>query len=164
MKIGPNPTRWCVDMVGFHDPLLAETEFRQHLPAALQIHILSRRLCIRRTTGRWCRDSVWDRSRAWKLTSFYASAGCPKTWTVRNRYGCRYAKICIFPTVSLSNGRRLTRLRDLRPWYGKRLYLGWRCSQASGVVAGRCSGEATRCRQTRSGDEDDRIPAFEMLC
>jgi len=30
-----------------------------------------------------------------------------KTWTIRNRYGYRYAKICIFPTVSLSNGRRL---------------------------------------------------------
>ena len=27
------------------------------------------------------------------------------------------------------------------------LYLGWRWSQASGAVAGRCSGEATRCRQ-----------------
>ena len=36
------------------------------------------------------------------------------------------------------------------------LYLGWRWSQASGAVAGRCSGEATRCRQTRSGEEYDR--------
>ena len=32
----------------------------------------------------------------------------------------RYAKICIFSTVSLSNGRRLARLRDIRTWYGKR--------------------------------------------
>ena len=31
------------------------------------------------------------------------------------RYGFRYGNICIFPTVSLSNGRRLTGLRDLRP-------------------------------------------------
>jgi hypothetical protein len=38
----------------------------------------------------------------------------------------------------------------------ERLYLGWQWSQASGAVAGRCSGEAMRCRQARSGDEDDR--------
>jgi hypothetical protein len=36
------------------------------------------------------------------------------------------------------------------------LYLGWRCSQASGAMAGWCSGETTRCRRTRSGKEDDR--------
>jgi len=36
------------------------------------------------------------------------------------------------------------------------LYLGWRWSQASGAVEGRCSGEATQCRQTRSGEEYDR--------
>ena len=36
------------------------------------------------------------------------------------------------------------------------LYLGWRWSQASGAMVGRCSGEAMRCRQTRSGEEDDR--------
>ena len=36
------------------------------------------------------------------------------------------------------------------------LYLGWRWGQASGAVVGRCSGEATRCRQTCSGDEGDR--------
>jgi hypothetical protein len=37
-----------------------------------------------------------------------------KTWTIRNRYGRRYAQKCIPPVVSLSNGRHLTRLRDLR--------------------------------------------------
>ena len=36
------------------------------------------------------------------------------------------------------------------------LYLGWRWSQASGAVAGWYSGEATRCWQTRSGEEGDR--------
>jgi hypothetical protein len=40
-----------------------------------------------------------------------------KTWTIRNRYGHRYAKIRIPPTVSVSDRRRLTGLRDLRPWY-----------------------------------------------
>jgi hypothetical protein len=45
----------------------------------------------------------------------YASAGCPKTWIIQNRYGYRYAKICIFLTISLSNKRCLTRLCDLRP-------------------------------------------------
>ena len=108
MKIGPNPTLGCVDMVGFHDPLLAETEFRQHLPTALQIHILSRRLCIRRITGRWCRNSSTDRSRPWKLTISMHPWAVQITWTIRNRYGYRYAKICIFPSVSLTNGRRLS--------------------------------------------------------
>ena len=37
-----------------------------------------------------------------------------KTWTIRNRYGRTYAKFCIFPSVSISNGRRLTRLRDIQ--------------------------------------------------
>ena len=108
MKICPNPTPGCIHMVGFHDPLLAETEFRQHLPAALQIHVLSRRLCIRRTTGRWCQNSGTDRSRSWKLTISTHTWAVQITWTIRNRYRYRYAKICIFRTVSLSNGRRLS--------------------------------------------------------
>jgi len=37
------------------------------------------------------------------------------------------------------------------------LYLRWRWSQDSGAVASRCSGEATRCRQTSNGEEDDRV-------
>jgi hypothetical protein len=41
-------------------------------------------------------------------------------WTIRNRYGHRYASICIFPIVSLSNRRCLTRLHDLGTWYGNR--------------------------------------------
>ena len=69
----------------------------------------------------------------------YASSGCPKTWTIRNRYGRTYAKFCIFPSVYISNGRRLTRLRDIRtcgtksgvlyasPWYTS-CKLGGRCS------------------------------------
>ena len=35
------------------------------------------------------------------------------TWTIRNRYGRKYAEIRIPTTVSLSDGRRLTGLRDL---------------------------------------------------
>ena len=61
-----------------------------------------------------------DRSRAWKLTPSTHPRAVQKTWTIWNRYGYRYSKICIFPTVSLSNGRRLTRLRDIRTSYGKR--------------------------------------------
>ena len=37
-----------------------------------------------------------------------------KTWTIQNRYGRRYAKIRIPTTVSLSDERCLTELRDLR--------------------------------------------------
>jgi hypothetical protein len=43
-------------------------------------------------------------------------------WTIQNRYSRRYAMIYICPIVSLSNGRRLTGLRDLRPWDKKRGY------------------------------------------
>jgi hypothetical protein len=113
VKIGPNPTRGCVDGVTFHGLLLSETEFRQHLPAVLQIHVLAGRLCIRRTTGRWCRNSASSRSGPWKVTPSMHPRAVQSSWTIRNRYGHRYAEICIFPTVSLSNGRRLTGLRDL---------------------------------------------------
>ena len=117
MKIGPNPTRGCVDEFSFHALLLFEIEFRQHLPAVLQIHVLAWTLCIRRTTGRCYRNSVSDQSRAWKLTPSTHPRAVQKTWTIQNRYGYRYAKICIFPTVSLSNGRRLARLRDIQTSY-----------------------------------------------
>ena len=36
------------------------------------------------------------------------------------------------------------------------LYLRWWWSQASGAMEGRCSGEVTRCKQTDTGEEDDR--------
>ena len=95
-------------MVGFYDPLLDETEFRQHLLAALQIQVLSRRLCIQRTTGRWCQNSGTDQSRPWKLTTSTHSWAIQKRLTILNRFGYRYAMICIFPTVSLSNRGRLS--------------------------------------------------------
>jgi len=50
----------------------------------------------------------------------YTYSGCPKRWTIQNRYGYRYAKICIFPTISLSNGKHLARLHDIRTSYRKR--------------------------------------------
>jgi hypothetical protein len=61
-------TRGCVDEVSFHALLWSETKFRQHLPFALPIHVLERRVCIQRTTGRWCRNSISNPSRTWKLT------------------------------------------------------------------------------------------------
>ena len=142
MKIGPNSIRWCIDRVSFHALLLSEAEFRQHLPAVLQIHVLEGRLCIRRTTGRCCRTSITDRSRAWKLTASTHPRVVQKTWTIRNRYGYRYAKVCIFPTISLSNGRHLARLRDIQTWCGKKDLLclallsckvtnRWRCNSLS---------------------------------
>ena len=120
MKIGPNPTWGCVDGVSFHALLLSKIEFRQHLPVVLQIHVLEGRLCIWRTTGRCCQNSITDQSRAWKLTTSTHPWVVQKTWTIWNRYGYRYAKICIFSTIPLSNGRRLSRLRDIQIWYGKR--------------------------------------------
>lgn len=38
-KIGPNPTRECVDWVRFHDVVRPETKFRQYLPAVLQLYV-----------------------------------------------------------------------------------------------------------------------------
>jgi hypothetical protein len=42
VRIGPNPTRGCIDEVSFHALLLSKTEFRQHLLVVLQIHVLKR--------------------------------------------------------------------------------------------------------------------------
>jgi len=58
----------------------------------------------------YSRTSVADQSRPWKLTASMHPQAVQKTWTIRNSYGYRYAKICISPTISLSNGRRLTGL------------------------------------------------------
>ena len=148
MRIDPNPTRVCVDEVSFHAPLLSETEFRQHLSDVLPIHVLQRSLCIRRTMGRCCRNSGSDRSGAWKLTSSTHTRAVQKTWTIRNRYGQIHTVICMPPTVSLSDGRRLTGLRSLRQRYRSRgcLYLRWRWRQGSGAVASRGSGESQRRR------------------
>ena len=60
--------RGCVDGFSFHGLLWSGTEFRHHLPVVLRIHNLLARTCIWRTAGRCCRNSVSDRSRAWKLT------------------------------------------------------------------------------------------------
>ena len=114
MWIGPNPTRGFVDEVSFHALLLFEIEFQQHLPVVLQIHVPVGRLCIQRTTGRCCRNSASERSRPRRLTPSTHPRAVQKTWTIRNRYGYRHAKSCIFLTVSLSNGRRLTGLRALQ--------------------------------------------------
>ena len=38
--MGPNPTQGSVAEVSIHVLLLSETEFWQHLPAVLQIHVL----------------------------------------------------------------------------------------------------------------------------
>ena len=39
-----------------------------------------------------------------------------KAWTIRNKYGYKYANIWIFSTISVSNGKCLTRLRALKLW------------------------------------------------
>jgi len=80
-----------------------------------------------------------DRSRAWKLTASTHPQVVQKTWTIRNRYGYRYAKVCIFPTVSLSNGRCLARLRDIRTWYGKKGLLCLTLLSCKVTSQGRCN-------------------------
>jgi hypothetical protein len=155
VRIGPNPTHSYVDGVSFHILLRFEIEFRQHLPDVLQIHVLVGRLYIRRTTGRWCQNSVSYQSRAWKLTPSTQPWVVQKTWTIQNRYSYRYAKICIFCIVSLSNRRRLTGLRDLRPWYKNRGYTydGGGVKQAglwqvNAVVKRRSAGRPTLASKT----------------
>ena len=66
--------------------------------------------------------SLSNGSRPWKLTPSTHPRAVQKMWIIRNRYGRTYAKFCIFPSVSISNGRHLTRLRDI-----------WTCSTKSGV-------------------------------
>ena len=131
--------RKSIDEVSFHALLLSEIEFRQHLPIVLQIHVLPGRVCIQRTTGRWCRNSVSDRSRPWKLTPPTHPWAVQKMWTIQNRYGFRYGNICIFSTVSLSNGRRLARLRDIRTWYGKKGLLCLTLLSCKVTSRGRCN-------------------------
>ena len=115
VKIGPNPTLGCVDGVSFHALLLSEIEFRQHLPTVLQIHVLPKKSAYPENN----REVMLKHCLGPELTMETNPSMHPwavqKTWTIRNRYGHRYAKICIPPIVSLSNGRRLTGLRDLRP-------------------------------------------------
>ena len=153
MKICPNPTRGCVDAVSFHDPLLSKIEFRQHLPAVLEIHVPEGRLCIRRTTERCCQNSVSDRSGPWKLNSSTHPRAVQITWTIRNRYGHRYVRICIFPTVSVSNGRRLTGLRELRTEYKNRVFytcsptgVRWHACRCSSTIA---CGEVNESRTVK---------------
>jgi len=146
VRIGPNPTRGCVDEVSFHAQLLSETEFRQHLPVVLLIHVLQR--SVYPENNREVMPKLYlGPERNMETNPSTHPQAVQKTWTIQNRYGRRYAKICIPPTVSLSDGRRLTGLRDLRPLYEKEgLYLECRWSQASGAVPSQCSGEVTRCR------------------
>ena len=120
------------------------------------MHVLQGRVCIQRTTRRCCRKSALDQSGPWKLTSSTHPRAVQKMWTIRNRYGHRYAKIRIAPTVSVSDGRRLTGLRTTTVSKRGQLYLGWRWRKASGAVASRCSGETKQCRHDHSADEDDR--------
>ena len=58
----------CVGGVSFHGLLRSEIEFWHHLPIVLQIHTVPSRMCIWRTAGRCCQNSISDRSRARKLT------------------------------------------------------------------------------------------------
>jgi hypothetical protein len=61
--------RGCVVEVSFHAPLRFEREFRHHLSVVLRIHTLPCKTCIGRIAGRCCRNSVSNRSGAWKLMS-----------------------------------------------------------------------------------------------
>jgi hypothetical protein len=58
-------------------------------------------------------NSVSDRSRQLKLTPSMHLWAIQKAWTILNRYSYIYAKIFIFPTVSLSNGKHTIGLCDL---------------------------------------------------
>jgi hypothetical protein len=113
VRIGPNLTRGCVDEVSFHALLLSKIEFRQHLLVVLQIHVLERE-SVYPENNRVVKPKLYLGSEQNMETnpSTHPQA-IHKMWMIRNRYERRYAMICIPPTVSLSNGRHLTRLRDL---------------------------------------------------
>jgi hypothetical protein len=48
----------------------------------------------------------------------YASAGCPSNVDNPKQISYRHAEICIPPTVSLSDGKRLTRFMTYDPYPG----------------------------------------------
>ena len=112
--IGPNPTRGCLDEVSFHTLLLSETEFWQHLPAVLQIHVLPKKSAYPENNREVMLKLYLGPEQTMETNPSTHLRAIQKTWTIQNRYGHRYAKIYIPPTVSLSNGRCLTGLRDLR--------------------------------------------------
>ena len=58
----------CVDGVSFHGVLPFETEYRHHFPVVLRIHNLPSGTCIWRTAEKCYRNSIPNRSRAWKST------------------------------------------------------------------------------------------------
>ena len=81
---------------------------------------------------RCCQDSVSDGSGPWKLTPSTHHRAVQITWTIRPRYGHRYVYIYIFRTVSVSNGRRLTGLRELRIEYENKVL--YTCSPTGSTV------------------------------
>jgi hypothetical protein len=104
-------------------------EFRQHLLAVLPIHVPTGRVCIRRTTGRCCRNSDSDGGGTWKLPHSTHSRAVQKN--VDNPKEIP-SQICTDShtndCVSLLDGRRLTRLHDLLTTTIRKrgdLYLGW---------------------------------------
>ena len=113
MRIGPNPTRRYVDEVSLHALLLSETEFPQHLPVVLQIHVLPKKSAYPENNWEVMPKLYLGLEQTIETNPSTHPRAVQKMWTIRNRYGHRYAKICIPPTISLSNGRRLTGLRDL---------------------------------------------------
>ena len=106
--------RGCVDGVSFHALLLSETEFQQHLPAVLQIHVLPKKSAYPEN-NREVMPKLYLRPEQTMETnpSMHPRAvqkhGQSETDTVVDMQ-----KIRIPTTVSLSDGRRLTGLRDLR--------------------------------------------------
>jgi hypothetical protein len=78
VRIGPNPTRGCVDGVSFHALLRSEIEFRQHLPAILRIDALVGRVYCpennMEVTSKLCLRSELSM----ETNTIYATAGYPK--------------------------------------------------------------------------------------
>ena len=125
MRIGPNPTQGCVDGVIFHVNSDPRRNFGSTSP--LFSKYTSRRGgCVSGEQQGGDAETISQIEVDMETNPIYASSGCPNN--VDNS-----KEIRSFPTVSLSNGRRLTRLRKLRHKYKARLYLGWRWSEASGA-------------------------------
>ena len=142
MRIGPNPTRGCVDEVS-----LCSTPIQDRISAAPP------RCSPDTHPGR---ESVYSENNREVVPKLHLRSeqnletnpsthlrAVQKTWTIQNRDGHRYAKIHIPPTVSISDGRCLTGLCTTTVSERGPLYLGWRWSQASGAVARRCCAGRT---------------------
>ena len=111
MRICPNPTRGCVDEVSLHAPLPIRDRISAAPPRCSPDTRPARESVYPENNREVLPKLLLGPERTMETNPSTHPRAVQNTWTIRKRYGRRYAKICIPSTVSLPNGRRLTGLR-----------------------------------------------------